>query len=239
MSDEITKLSEYRFNKAILILPIAVELFFIFIFLISLSGKKPNSDLVLFIILTLALTLLLIKWLFSIRVKISSDSISYLSIFSSRKIKFEEIEEFYYQCIKRSLNYVPLGTYYKIKLIDENRNKICFGNRINNVRQIGDKLINITFPVVYKKAVNILNNDDALQFGPIYLDNEKIIIDKLFGTKEIPLKYISNFTLKEGELYIIGNQFKFYHPIPIKKIPNVFVLVELFNTLKKYNKIQI
>jgi len=239
MKNEITKLSEYRFNKDILILTIALEFLFIFIFIISLLDKKTDSNLILFIILTLVIVLLFIKWLFSIRVKISIDSISYLSIFSSQNIKFKELEEFYYKCIERNLNYFPIGVYYKFTLIDENKNKICLGNRINKVRQIGDELINITFPVLYKKATYILNNDGALQYGPIYLDNDKIIIDNSFGSTEISLEHISSFILNEGKLCIQSNKLNFYDSIPIEKIPNVFVLIELVNNLKKYNKISI
>ena len=40
------------------------------------------------------------------------------------------IERFGYEAIKRSINFIPIGTYYLFRLRDAEGNKIRIGNRI-------------------------------------------------------------------------------------------------------------
>ena len=54
----------------------------------------------------------------SIRVTLHSDGISYQSLFGEKEMRWDAMERFYYGATKQSVNFIPVGTYYHIKLVD-------------------------------------------------------------------------------------------------------------------------
>lgn len=220
--------SEYRFNSSLLLSIIILEILIFIFFIVSWQTTLEN---ILIFVALIPFSVLFYPWAFSLKVTFTEDSISYYSIFNKKIIRWRELEEFYYQSVERSMNFIPIGTYYKFKLIDSKGERIYFGNRVGDTEQIGKKIINASFPIMYKNAIEILTNNEAIQWGPVYLDNEDLIIEKFFESKVISLKKITHVGISKGEFIVFSEGLNIHVALPIGKIPNVFVLLELIKNL--------
>ena len=128
------------------------------------ASRDFTTDL--FFLVILALLAAALAWLFSLRVSIYSYGISKQTWFGSEQIRWYDIERFYYSATKRSVNFIPIGTYYSFKLVDREGNKIALTNSVERPSDLGQRLISSTFEPLYRKAAQLFDSGVAHQAQP-------------------------------------------------------------------------
>jgi len=194
------------------------------------ASRDFTTDL--FFLVILALLAAALAWLFSLRVSIYSYGISKQTWFGSKQIRWYDIERFYYSATKRSVNFIPIGTYYSFKLVDREGNKIALTNSVERPSDLGQRLISSTFEPLYRKAAQLFDSGVELEFGPIRLSRDRgLKIKRLFTNKEIPLNQVSEYRIDKGHFYIFKKGEKRTTGPAISRIPNAYVLLGLLNAI--------
>jgi hypothetical protein len=202
----------------------------------SLDKAVPDLIIKVFTLALLALMVFFFLSLRSLRVSLHNDGISYRSLLVDKEMRWEEVERFYYEAIKRSVNFIPVGTYHLYRLIDGEGRKIRFGNRVEHPAQLGQKLIEQTYPALYRKISERYNSGQDLDSGAIRVNRAGgIKIKKLFGYREIPWDQVSSYAIQKGHFYIWRVGQKRTTGWGLRHVPNAFVLLGLLNSIYKPN----
>ncbi len=234
-------LETFNGNKVTLIATVVIAGFFAFIFGTPLAAPPVNTQgLMIYVGVVLGLLVLFGGWLLSIKVRLHPDGISYQSWFGSKEVRLDELARFYYSSVKRSVNFIPVGTYYKFKLIDSNGKKISFGNRVERPGALGPKLVQHTLSPLLEKAVRLLRSGQEVDFGAIRVSRDKGLKVKKtawlgFGkrTEEIPWDQVSECRIDRGHFYIFRTGQKRTTGPLISQVPNAFVLLALLEGIYK------
>lgn len=175
-----------------------------------------------------------IAWLLSVKVALHENGIAYQSLFGSEQMLWDEVDRFYYSVSKPYISFIPLGTYYRFTLKNLDGESLAFGNRMARPKELGDLLIQLTYPKLLQKCTFHFHSGSELEFGPIRLSRSGgIQIKKLFRVVTIPLDSVAEYRIEEGSLYMFRVGQKRTTGISIGKIPNAFVLVGLLDAIYK------
>jgi len=224
----------YRRNKLTLGLVVALALFEISILYRAFSDPGVGRVVVLLHFGIVGLFGLWIAWLLSARVSLHENGIAYQSLFGPKQMLWDEVDRFYYSSLKRSINFIPVGTYYSFKLQDSRGQRLSFGNRLERPKELGSKLIQLTYPKLLQKSAGNFDSGMELEFGPIRVSRSGgIQIKKLFRVVKIPLDAVAEYRIEAGSVYIFAAGQKRTTGIPLRQIPNAFVLIGLFDAIYK------
>ncbi len=171
-------------------------------------------------------------WVFSVRLSLHPDGISYQSLLGAKEMRWDDVERFYYSARRQSVNFIPVGTYYNFKLVDREGRKLRFGNRVASTGEVGTKLIQFTFKPLLQKMAQRFDAGEEIDLGGITLSRTNgIMVKGLFKNKQLPLDQIAEYRIEKGHLYVFKVGDKRVNGVPINGIPNVFVLVGLLNII--------
>ena len=134
--------SRFGPNKATLIVVgvIGLSLFFLF--------EKSEMNAPAYTMLSIFG--LLFAWVSSVRVSLHEDGIFYRSFLGLKEMRWDEVERFYYSATKRSINFIPVGTYYWFKLIDAKGQKLTF-DYVERLKDMGAQLVEYTYEPLLQK----------------------------------------------------------------------------------------
>jgi hypothetical protein len=224
----------YRTDKVTLGLVITFALFNIWFLYIAFSGGGVEGPLLLLGLVLISVFGLWIAWLLSVKVSLHENGIAYHSLFGSKEMLWDEVYRFYYSALKRSINLIPVGTYYSFKLQSSNGQWLSFGNRLEKPEQLGNRLIQLTYPMLFQKCASNFDSGVDVEFGPVRLSrSEGIQIKKVFRVVKIPLDSVVEYHIEEGSLYVFRVGQQGTTSVSIRQIPNVFVLVGLLDAIYK------
>jgi len=200
----------------------------------ALSAAPTETGVKILALLSFAPLVLLFVWVNSVRVTLHTDGISYRSIFGEKEMRWDSLERFYYSATKRSVNFIPVGTYYHFKFVDAEGKKLRLGNRVESPGKLGPKLVEHSYPALFKKIAGQYNSGQEVDFGAIKVRRgEGIKVKKLFGTKDIPWSEVSSFAIQRGHFYIWRKGEKRTTGPTLRYVPNAFVLQGLLNSIFK------
>lgn len=230
------EIETFRGNKIVLAFVVILGLgagWFVFT---AFTTNPPDNGLRVFALFTLGVPILLFFWINSVRVTLHSDGISYQSLFGEKEMRWDSLERFYYAATKQSVNFIPVGTYYHFKFVDSEGRKLRLGNRVESPGKLGPKLIEHSYPALFKKVADQYNSGQEVDFGAIKVKRgEGIKVKKLFGSKGIPWDQVSSFAIQKGHFYIWRKGEKRTTGPTLRYIPNAFVLQGLLNSIFKPN----
>jgi len=222
----------FRINKVTLGLVIGFALLDIWVLHTAFSGGNVEGPLVLLGLVLISVFGLLIAWLLSIRVSLHDNGIAYHSFFGSKEMLWDEVDRFYYSAHKRSINFIPVGTYYSFELQSSKGQRLSLGNRSEKPEQLGNRLIQLTYPGLLQKCASHFDSGVDVEFGPVRLSRSGgIQIKKLFRVVIIPLDSVAEYRIEDGSLYVFRGGRKRATRVSIGRIPNVFVLVGLLDAI--------
>jgi len=233
-------LEVFKGNKATLIATVAIYGLIASVFCAPAVTPVFPPGFAIYVGILLSPLVLIGGWLLSIKVQIHPDGISYHSWFASKEVRLDELERLYYSSVKRSVNFIPIGTYYQFKLVDSNGNKLSFGNRVERPGVLGQKLIQHTLGPLLNKAARSLQSGQEADFGPIRASREhglKVKKSAWLGLKsrieEIPWDQVAEYRIEKGHFFIfrVGQKRATGHPI--SQVPNAFVLLALLDNIYK------
>lgn len=172
-------------------------------------------------------------WLqLSTRVSLHPEGVSLAAPFRSGEMRWEEVEKFFYSATKQSVNFIPVGTYYRFKLIDAQGRKLSFGDAFGRAEALGQRLIEATYGPLMTRAVELYNSGAELDFGPLRLNRQSGFKVKTWrGWKEIPLDQIADYRIQQGHFYLWRVGEKRTTGQPLGEVPNAFVLLGLLDSI--------
>jgi Family of unknown function (DUF6585) len=183
---------------------------------------------------------LILGLLNSIRLTLHTDGVSYQSWLRNKEMRWDALERFYFSSVKRSWNFIPMGTYYQFKFEDAEGNKLKFGNRVGRLRELSGKLADASFPSLYKKSAEKFNRGEEVDFGDVKISKAGGIKIKRtayagFGTKfvEIPWNEIHAYEIQKGHFYVWRPNEKRTTGPMLSNVPNAFVLKGLLDSIFK------
>lgn len=219
----------FRTNKTTLGIVSIVSVFVAGIFLGQIIEPGAGNFRLTIAFIVFGLVGFWIVWLISVRVSLHENGIAYRSLFSAKAILWADIDRFYYRAYKQSINFIPVGTWYSFKLINAENGRISFGNRIERPEEVGNRLIEATYPLIFRKAVERFEQGLDVNFGLVRLSRSNgISIETLSGTVNVPLDSVANYRIEQGS-FLVWHVGQKRTRIAIWKIPNVFVLVGLLD----------
>ena len=200
----------------------------------SLHVPEENSpgDYQFYVAAAVVLALYAI-WTSRKTVSLHAEGISYSNLLGAKEMRWDDVQKFYYSATKRSVNFIPIGTYYSFKLLDGQGGKISFGNGIAEPKALGQKLVELTQVPLLKKISHQFDNGAEVDFGAIKLNREKgFTVKKFFGGwKQVPLNTVHSYSLQSGQFYIWGADKKLVCAPAIADVANAFALLGLLDIL--------
>ena len=170
-------------------------------------------------------------WILSCKLVLDDFGFQYRSLFGHREMKWQDIERFTYRSTRRSVNFVPIGTYCRYRFRDVHGQSVSFGTRFRNAAKLGNALIGMTTGPIYQKCAAGYNSGATVDFGKIRVSKNGVAIKKLFRWRIIPLAEVSEYRVQRGHFYIFKKGDKRTTGPLISQVPNAFVLLELLNEL--------
>jgi len=230
------ELETFRGNRIVMGLVAMLGLGAASLVYVGFTANPPDNRFRIFTLLLLAVPVLLLFWLKSIQVTLHSDGVSYRSMFGEKEMRWDAVERFYYGATKRSVNFIPVGTYYDLKFVDAEGKKLRLGNRVEHPGKLGPKLAEHSFPALFKKVADRFNSGEEVDFGVIRVNRGTgLRVKKLSGYKEIPWNQVSSYAIQDGRFYIWRTGEKRTRGSALRQVPNAFVLQGLLNSIFKPN----
>ncbi|MFQ5723852.1 MAG: DUF6585 family protein [Terriglobia bacterium] len=224
----------YGVNKVTFIAVALPALFCVYLVAVAWESRsgEPSTALVVVTLVVVGGFGWLLYWLATVKVSLHPEGLSYHSWRGTQEMRWDEVEHFFYRAAKRSVNFIPIGTYYHFILKDRLGNKISFGNRIQSPRDVGQRLIEQTYQPLLAKMIDRLNNGEELDFGPIKVSRPNgLTVRKTFRNAQIPWDQLAEYRMDSGQFYLFKVGQKWGLGKRIGKIPNAFVLLGLLDTL--------
>jgi|SRR5215469_8240743 len=169
-------------------------------------------------------------WIAFRRVIVNSQEIASRGVFGEKRMRWDQIREFYYfeGKFRFFLFPVPLPVAflrrYSFVLVDSLGQKLRCGPGLSRRELLASELIERSRPHVLQSAIELFNNGVDVSFGPITVSRQHGIRTKKYSQeKEFPLSELYSHGFEEGQFYFwrVGEE---KTGIPIEKIPNVFAL---------------
>jgi hypothetical protein len=232
------EIETFRGNKLVVGLVAVLALGAAWLVYIAFTSPPPPSGTdytgrILALIL-LAVPVLLFFWLNSIQVTLHSDGLSYRSLFGEKEMRWDEVERFYFGAVKERVNFIPVGTYYHFKFVDAEGKKLRLGNRVEYAGKLGQKLVEHSYPALFKKVADEFNSGQEVDFGAIRVSRASgLKVKKLFGYKEIPWNQVFSYAIQDGRFCIWRMGEKRTRGTSLLEVPNAFVLQGLLNSIFK------
>jgi hypothetical protein len=211
----------------------AVGLAFIFCTPLWFATQETDSRTGRVIFLAvLAFFILLILERLTARAYLHDNGLSYASIFSQKEIRWVEVERLYYGAHQVSAHVIPLGTFYQLKLLDQNGQKLSLGDRVGRIAQLAEKIAQYTYEPLLQKATHNFNRGEELDFGLVRVSRSSGLKVKRWSSyTAIPWADLAAYKLDAGNFYLWRVGQKHTNGIPTERIPNAWVLLGLLNTV--------
>jgi len=136
-----------------------------------------------------------------------AEGITYRNLLGEKQMRWDDVQKFYYSATKRSVNLIPVGTYYSYKLIDGQGKKISLGTGIAQPKALGVKLIELTQAPLLKRAAQQFDGGENVDFGPVKISRVTgLTVTKWFGGwKQVPLNEVQAYAIQNGQFCIWGD----------------------------------
>src|ERR1700730_396407 len=218
---------------------LAVVLAFIFCTALWFATQETDNRTVRIIFLgVLAFFILLITERLTARAYLHDDGISYRSILSQKEIRWVEVERLYYGAHRLSVDFIPLGTFYQLKLLDQNGQKLSLGGRIGRADHLADKISQYTYEPLLRKASDNFNSGEELDFGLVRVSRSAgLKVKRWSGYTTIKWADLAAYKLDAGNFYLWRTGEKHANGLPTERIPNAWILLGLLNAVSNKNNL--
>lgn len=224
---------EHRGNKWVMVAVGAILVLFGYPFI--MPTEKPN---VTGAAIVAAIAALIIGWLWSVKVTLHQDGITYQSWFANKEMRWEDVDRFYFSSVRRSINFIPIGTYYTFKLVDTLDQKISFGNQVERPGVLAEKLIRLTYGPLIKKIAQAFDSGKEIDFGGIRVSRQnglRVKKSRWGGLTHkfvvIPWNHVSSYDIQKGHFYVWRVGEKRTTGPALSQVPNAFVLKGLLDAI--------
>jgi len=196
-------------------------------------GLKVAFAWIIFYSISVGCGLLIVSHLW-FRVWVHEFGISYRGILGYGEIRWGDLDRIYFGSYTVHAHYIPLGTFYRLRLISLHGEKLSLGERIGEADELANLIQSYTLAQMYQKVLRQLENGKEVNFGRICINRKMgIRYHKWFFWHEIRWKQLNGYSVSDSHVNIAGEGKLFKVNIPTEKIANVHVLGHLLDGVRK------
>lgn len=135
-------------------------------------------------------------------------------------IRWADITQVWQRVVSRSVNFIPVGTFYEYTLRTTDGTFVLKGD-LSRVRELGEEIQRRTYRAHIRVAVEALRRGEALHFGPIQLSLAGIgCADRL-----LPWYEVRDLRVRNGDFLILGTgKWMSWATVSIAEVPNFMML---------------
>jgi len=205
------------------------------IWLIAFGIAHDTKDVTAWTILFLVSALIggAVLWQLSFHAAVHEAGVSCENIFVTKEMRWYEVDRFYFGCHELHAHYVPLGTFYSLKLRSTHGQTLSFSNHIRRPEDFALLISRYTIKPLLEKAQQNLQSGRNLSFGAVILKPaEGLTLIKLLKDKKISWSEIESYTAGVSFLEIHLRQRLFStHRVRAEKVANLHVLKALLDSV--------
>jgi hypothetical protein len=174
------------------------------------------------------------------RVIIDSNEIISRGILGERRMRWDQICEFYHSeevlFLFFFVNFLPVPfpvpSPQLFKLVDSQGQRLWCGPGLARRELLAIELIGRSQPHLLRSAISLFNSGMDVTFGPIRVSRLGICIKKGYRENRFPLSELYSHGFQQRQFYIwrVGRE---KVGMPIEKIPNVYVLDDLLKLARE------
>jgi hypothetical protein len=155
--------------------------------------------------------------------------ISYRGMLGYGELRWLDIASLYFGPYELRAQHIPLGTFYRLKLVSTHGQRISLGQRIRSADDLADRIARYTFEPLLQKTIQDFNADAEVDFGRIRVSRPRgVAIDKTFFDKKLHWVEIGGYDFNSA--YVTFHQFKgLSWKVPPERVPNTGVLKALLD----------
>jgi hypothetical protein len=158
--------------------------------------------------------------------------ISYRGISGYGEIRWQEVERFYFGAYEIHAHYLPLGTFYRLKMISTQGQKISLGERVRRAEELAEKIGKFTFERLLQKALHEFNGGARVDFGAILVSRaEGVTIIKWYADKKMRWDEIAGYDVTSSYLRFHRLNKRFAWDVSSERVANVPVLRALLDSV--------
>lgn len=171
-------------------------------------------------------------WLSTVEITIYDGGISSKTCLGTKEMRWDDVARFTYSATRQSVNFIPVGTYYQLKLENAQGQKISIGNRASGMERLSTHMLQQTLPTLLRKAVDQFNSGAEVDFGQIKLSRAGFKAKGLFKWFEVPLDQVIDYRIDQGHFFVFQRGKK----LPaisngLAQVPNAFALLALLDSI--------
>ena len=163
------------------------------------------------------------------RVWLHETGITYRSMFGHGEMQWLDMDRIYFGAHEIHAHYIPLGTFYRLKLVSTHGQKVSLGERIRSADDLAKEIAKFTLKPMMHKATQSFESGQ-LDFGAIRVSRSKgVTIKKWYSDKEIPWQEIEAY--EHTNTYFKLHRFKKHFAVSVlsERIANAHVLHALLD----------
>jgi hypothetical protein len=159
-------------NLKVAILLLVVGTFFSWLAFVAAQEFREAIVWIFFYLLSVGFGLLVVSHLW-FRVWIHDSGISYRGIHGHNEIRWHDLERVYVGAYSVHAHYLPLGTFYRLRLISKHGPRLSIGERVHNADELAELIQVFTLQKMLRKSLHEFENGIELDFGRIRISRKK------------------------------------------------------------------
>jgi hypothetical protein len=206
-----------------------------FICLLAFSVAHEIKDTTAWAIF-LGLSILLsggLLWQLSYRAAVHETGVSCQNFFFSKEMRWYEVERFYFGCHEVHAHFIPLGSFYSLKLRNVHGQSLSLSNRIRHAEDFAHLVARFTLKPLLEKALQSFQSGNVISFGAITVaPSVGVTLKKLFFDKTLKWQDIEAYEVNSSCFKFQSRQKLFSSwTILSEKIANPHVLKALLDSV--------
>lgn len=166
----------------------------------------------------------------SSRVWVHDSGISFRGLFGNGELRWQDVERIYFYAYEVHAHWIPLGTFYRLKLVSTHGQKISLGERIRHAEDLAQSVGKATLERLLQKAVQEFNSDRTVDFGAILVSRAGgVTIKRWHSDKQIRWEEIAGYDFTASHVGFHRFEKRFALNIGTEGVANALVLRALLN----------
>jgi len=214
--------------KVVVILGIVGFLLCLLVFAVAIEVKDPTAWTIFYALSALYGGTLLRQ--LSSRVWLHETGISWSGILGQGEMLWLDMDRFYFGSYEIHAHYIPLGKFYRLKVVSTHGQKVSLGERVRGGEELAREIAKFTLRPIMQRAKQNFENGQEVDFGAIRVRRaEGVTVKNWYSDKKIPWQEIEGYEGNDSCLRIHRFKKHFAVSISSERIANAHVLRALLD----------
>jgi hypothetical protein len=218
-------------NIRVIAILLVLALFFCGLAFAVAIDLRDSTAWLVFYVLTAAFASI-VTWYLVSRVWLHEMGISYRGIFGYGEIRWLELDRIYFGSYELNAHHIPLGTFYRLKLITSHGQKVSLGDRVRHADELAERIGKFSFEPLMQKALQTFNSGGVVDFGAVLVSRtEGVVVAKLLSDTKIPWQEIEGYDILSSHVSFHRFHKRFACSIGSDRVANLPVLRGLLDSV--------